>query len=394
MSFVDNNNLPNLLYVLSSVFVVLPTIVVVLRFRVKTRTNPKIFLDDWAILFALLSCIIYAVSIIIGVAAGGLGRPLKRDIVGEPIYDDKFFIFKRASYVTNAVQISALGPTKLSVLLFYRRVFGVEKRCFNIMSITLMTLVTIWTIGFFFTNIFSYTPVSDFWTKPPGESHRSFDHVTEMFNAQCFADMTLDIFIVILPLPQIWKLQMPTRVKVQVSSIFLLGLITIGASAARAVIQYGVAAEFETGNLDQTYYLAPGIYWALLEVSLGIIAASLPLLRPIVRIHYIREIILSSAKTLSSIFTSSSPTISHGDSRNHDIESAPHLNHQDSLQDNKRASPYDLSCLQETVNNDIESDYDQMSITLENYLSSDINCEKGVYGSEPLENWTPLGPSS
>lgn len=70
-----------------------------------------------------------------------------------------------------------------------------------------MTLVTIWTIGFFFTNIFSYTPVSDFWTKPPGESHRSFDHVTEMFNAQCFADMTLDIFIVILPLPQSMSLR-------------------------------------------------------------------------------------------------------------------------------------------------------------------------------------------
>lgn len=108
----------------------------------------------------------------------------------------------QVSYVTNAIQILALGPTKLAVLLFYRRIFGVERRGFNIISKVLMALVIVWTISFFFTNIFTYSPVSDMWTKPPGEAHPAFKHATRMYNAQCFADMTLDAIIITLPLPQ------------------------------------------------------------------------------------------------------------------------------------------------------------------------------------------------
>ncbi|KAJ8115107.1 hypothetical protein ONZ43_g4744 [Nemania bipapillata] len=97
MSSVDSDSLPNTLYALSIIFAVLPTVVVALRFQVKSKTNSKIFWEDWAILFALASCIVYAVFVIIGVAAGGLGRPLKRDAAGKPIYDAKFFIFQRVT---------------------------------------------------------------------------------------------------------------------------------------------------------------------------------------------------------------------------------------------------------------------------------------------------------
>lgn len=211
MSSANSDSLPRLLYALSVIFVVLPIVVVGLRFQVKTKSNPRIFWDDWMILLALLSCIIYTVFVIIGVAAGGLGRPLKRDAAGEPIYDDTFFIFQRVSYVTNAIQILALGPTKLAVLLFYRRIFSVERHCFNVISTALIVLVTVWTVAFFFTNIFTYTPVSDMWTKPPGEAHHTFSHVTRMYNAQCFADMALDAIIITLPLPQSMSLASPFR---------------------------------------------------------------------------------------------------------------------------------------------------------------------------------------
>ncbi|KAI0479833.1 hypothetical protein F4859DRAFT_477503 [Xylaria cf. heliscus] len=384
MSTVDTDNLPNLLYALSIVFVALPIIIVALRFQVKFKSNPRIFWDDWNILLALLSCIIYAVFVIIGVAAGGLGRPLKRDVEGEPIYDDTFFIFQRVSYVTNAIQILALGPTKLAVLLFYRRIFSVEgrveRRGFNIISLTLMVLVIVWTVSFFFTNIFTYTPVSDMWTKPPGKAHHTFEHATRMYNAQCFADMALDAIIITLPLPQIWKLQMTTRLKIQISGLFLLGLITIGASAARSVIQYGVAEEFDTGNPDQTYYLARGIYWALIEVSLGIVAASLPLLRPVAQIYSIRKLLLLSSKMLSTIFTTSNLKSSQsapGDSSKGDIESGPQYSHDESSQNNKWVKAYDISCLQQTIDNETQIESNPTSSLDETHVGYGIRCEKG-----------------
>ncbi|KAI1770179.1 hypothetical protein F4818DRAFT_433705 [Hypoxylon cercidicola] len=362
MSSRDDNSLPHLLYALSIVFSVLPIIVVALRFQAKTKSSPRVLWEDWMILFALLSCIIYAIFVIIGAAAGGLGRPLKRDAFGEPIYDDEFFIFQRVSYVTNAIQMLALGPTKIAVLLLYRRIFGVERHGFNMISLALIALVAVWTISFFFTNIFTYTPVSDMWTKPPGEAHPTFKHATIMYNAQCFADMALDAIIIMLPLPQIWKLQMTVRRKLQISGIFLLGLITVGASIARAVIQYGVAAEFDTGNPDQTYYLVPGTYWALIEISVGIIAASLPLLRPIGKIYSIHNFVLLSTKAFSFVFTSSSRTSSQssrGDSNYRDVESVPNSSREDSSKSDRWFKPYDISCLEQTIDNDNSSKYEK-----------------------------------
>ncbi|KAH7325746.1 hypothetical protein B0I35DRAFT_117866 [Stachybotrys elegans] len=305
----EDNSLPNLLYVLSVIFTILPSLIVFLRFKAKPPSERRIFLDDWFILLALLSCIIYAAFAIIGVAAGGLGRPLKRDAAGDPIFDSEFFMYQRASYVTNVVQMTALGPTKLAVLLLYRRIFNIDSRgdgrVFHAISMTLVAFVAIWTVAFFWTNVFNYTPISDQWTKPPSEANGTYEDVTTMYNAQCFADMTLDVFIIILPIPQVWKLHISLRRKLQISGIFMLGIITIAASVARAVIQYGVAAEFAAGNPDQTQYLAPHIYWVLIEISVGIIAASLPLLRPLGKIYSFRNVIMLSAKAISSIFTSS-----------------------------------------------------------------------------------------
>ncbi|KAI1373973.1 hypothetical protein F4677DRAFT_427807 [Hypoxylon crocopeplum] len=380
MASRDDNSLPNLLYALSVVFAVFPTIVVALRFQVKTKSNPRIFWDDWMIVFALLSCIIDAVFIIIGVATGGLGRPLKRDAVGDPIYDDEFFMFQRVSYVTNAVQMMALGPTKIAVLLLYRRIFGVDQQGFKLVSNILMVLVAVWTVSFFFVNIFTYTPISDMWTKPPGKAHATYEHATDMYNAQCFADMSLDVIIITLPLQQIWKLQMSLRLKLQISSIFLLGLITIGASVARAVIMYGVAAEFDTGNPDQTYYLVPSMYWALIEMSVGIIAASLPLLRPIGKIYSVRHFMLLSTKALSFMFTSSSRTSgrsTHADSNNRDVERIPNSGREDPSKNDKWLRPYDISCLEETIDNETRIESNPMSRLNEGAASHAINFERG-----------------
>jgi hypothetical protein len=34
----------------------------------------------------------------LGTSAGGMGRPLKRDSAGQPIYDSEYFVFQKANY--------------------------------------------------------------------------------------------------------------------------------------------------------------------------------------------------------------------------------------------------------------------------------------------------------
>lgn len=145
----------------------------------------------------------------------------------------------------------ALGPTKLSVLLFYRRIF--QGKIFDIASWTLIILVSIWTIAFFFTNLFVCLPVVP-WNVPGATVFAGGEcmQATEMFLAQSYADFSLDFLILILPLPLIAKLQMRLSRKIQICGVFLVGLMTVAASVTRTAIQYGVAEEYNAGNTDVT----------------------------------------------------------------------------------------------------------------------------------------------
>jgi hypothetical protein len=97
-------------------------------------------------------------------------------------------------------QLLALGPTKISVLLLYRRIFGARGRRFNLVSMTLIVLVIMWTVAFFFTNTFQYYPVHTQWAQNPMDMRPSME-LTRMFLSQSYADVALDIMIVSLPIP-------------------------------------------------------------------------------------------------------------------------------------------------------------------------------------------------
>lgn len=44
-----------------------------------------------------------------------------------------------------------------------------------------------------------------------------------MYLTQAYADVVLDVFILIIPIPMIYKLRLPSRQKIAVLGIFLLG---------------------------------------------------------------------------------------------------------------------------------------------------------------------------
>jgi hypothetical protein len=106
------------------------------------------------------------------------------------------------NYGIDLAQLIALGFAKASVLLFYRRIFGnFNSRIFEVVTVTLLALVFVWTAAFFFTNAFQYTPVSDMWTKVPSQAHSTFSQSTQMYLAQSYADVVLDVVIITVPIP-------------------------------------------------------------------------------------------------------------------------------------------------------------------------------------------------
>lgn len=95
-------------------------------------------------------------------------------------------------------------------------------------------------------------------------------------------DVILDILILLLPMPSLYKLQMPLHRKIAVVATFALGLFTIVASVMRLVAVIDI--DFTSKNFNQSQ--VSDIYWCAIENSVGIIVACAMLLRPLLdRIH-------------------------------------------------------------------------------------------------------------
>lgn len=96
-------------------------------------------------------------------------------------------------------QIVAVGPAKLAVLCFYRRIF--VGKWFDIVSWTLIGLVSAWSIGYFFANLLECLPISQSWASAPGQGNPKCIDALPMYFSQVYSDVGLDCLIIIVPMP-------------------------------------------------------------------------------------------------------------------------------------------------------------------------------------------------
>ena len=112
---------------------------------------------------------------------------------------------------------------KLCLLYFYRRVFS--GAAFSVVTITTIILVVIWGVSFFFSTLFDCTPINLSLNLPPGNPEVYCINQTANFWGLSISDVLVDLIILVIPFPFLWKLQMSTKHKLGVSSIFLLGAL-------------------------------------------------------------------------------------------------------------------------------------------------------------------------
>lgn len=125
---------------------------------------------------------------------------------------------KQTFYIDEQIYGTAITTIKLSVLLFYRRVFSTPQFRQRINVIGL--LVIAWLFGNNFVSAFQCSPVHKAWELDvPGKclNPLTMVQVEQVFNG------ALDIAILALPVLAVSKLQMSRGRKVGVLAIFLLG---------------------------------------------------------------------------------------------------------------------------------------------------------------------------
>ena len=113
---------------------------------------------------------------------------------------------------------------KVSILLFYYRLFGVRKQ-FKITLFVVLGLVCAWCIAIVLIDIFQCVPVQAAWIRPYPNS-RCIDNNASLLGT-AVTNVILDIAILVLPLSPIWNLALTIRQKVTLSAIFFVGALYV-----------------------------------------------------------------------------------------------------------------------------------------------------------------------
>ncbi|KAJ5494711.1 hypothetical protein N7463_010798 [Penicillium fimorum] len=243
--------------------------IVTIIFRLFVRLymqGVKLEADDWLIgITAIPLVALLASSILVYKSGGTYGFGLHIWCIEVP----NMILF--AYLIVYLVELLLI---KFSILMFYRRIFGM-----NWMIWTTFLICYGWCIGSMVAALCACDPISYFWneiTDPTSGSYRYNFYYYYIGNAA--ANVLTDVLILLVPMPIVWKLQMRTTQKIGVCAVLLLGGFVCVASGIR--IHY---LTYLDGNIDITWALGSVSVWSTIEPCVGIICACLPVLQPFVR---------------------------------------------------------------------------------------------------------------
>ncbi|KAL4920637.1 hypothetical protein BDW62DRAFT_215891 [Aspergillus aurantiobrunneus] len=262
---------------------VLALVSVCLRLLARYERKQKLWWDDWLIIWSL-GWNFVVVGFIFAMIYNGMGIHADTLPPEQVVFIAKFLVVAEILYVFNLVW------TKLSVLCLYYRIFRFAY--FKRWAYAIGTFIILWVICITFLFIFICVPVQKLWY-PQLPGHCINQVGTWIANA--ISTIATDLMILILPMPQIWSLQLRTSQKVALTFAFCLGFFVVFASA------YRFSVLFSYTTLDSSYTLAPTVGWTAIEMSAGIISACLPTMVPafqfIVRLLGIKALVPSIFRT-------------------------------------------------------------------------------------------------
>ena len=128
-------------------------------------------------------------------------------------------------WIFEVVYITIFTTIKISILLFYRRVFPPEVTTprFRFTLYTTMILAVGWWFISLILIIFQCTPVRYAWTQIYiSEKGHCIDWTAALF-ASATTNVVVDIIMLTLPISNVWRMQIRKEQKYAISGLFALG---------------------------------------------------------------------------------------------------------------------------------------------------------------------------
>ncbi|CAG8949283.1 hypothetical protein HYFRA_00004908 [Hymenoscyphus fraxineus] len=246
-------------------------VVVFLRILSKYLAQQPLWYDDFAILFTLFAGIPATVLGSHSLPKNGVGK----DIWTVPAHQITEFI--RIFYIMEIMYFSHIATMKLPVLFFYWKIFPHSRIKYLIWATVLFVFV--YGTTFIFLGIFQCSPISFFWTNWDGEHEGKCFNSNAMTWANAGIGIALDIWMLALPMQQVFKLNLHWKKKIGVAMMFSVGLFVTIVSCLRlkSLVKFTYSDNPTWDNFDV------GL-WSTIEINVGIFCACMPSLRLLVRI--------------------------------------------------------------------------------------------------------------
>jgi hypothetical protein len=257
-NYVDPPSLFAETVALNTVLITLMTIALALRVYARRFIVGKLWWDDWACIVSWILAVILCAFVIFG-HTQGLGKhgwDVPRPLIGPTL---------KTFFITRLLYILAGGITRLSYLIFFKTIFSANLK--SKIPIWIGTaFVSIVTVVTFMLALLRCIPIQAQWDRNLG-GDKCID-ASSLATTTAVCAIIADVYILLLPFPFLWGLQMSLAKKLRLLAVFALGSISCAASITRLVVTFTVFF-----RADMTMDMSHSLMWTVVEVDVGIIAS-------------------------------------------------------------------------------------------------------------------------
>ncbi|KAH8900557.1 hypothetical protein GQ53DRAFT_622317, partial [Thozetella sp. PMI_491] len=251
---------------LTTILTSLSALIMVLRVVQRLQFNATLFPEDWLMILVYFISVAGVLINIYGLTANGLGRDTWT------ISFDSISRFLLFLYINELVYSTEVFLVKVSLLVFYLRIFTriVARRVIQ----ATVAFCLLLTLAFNLVATFQCRPIKAFWEEWDQERNGKCLNMNLIVWVNAMASIAVEIWMLVVPLSQLWQLRLQWKKKLGVSLMFGVGIFVTAVS----ILRLQSLVEFSQ-SVNPTWDMYSLIYWSIIERNVSIICARLPNLR-------------------------------------------------------------------------------------------------------------------
>ncbi|GME62570.1 hypothetical protein GTA08_BOTSDO13540 [Neofusicoccum parvum] len=232
------------------------------------RTGLRWGADDWMLIPGALMAITYPALQIAMVTHGGGGKH-----TWDVTYEE-YNTFNWLGVVCKILFFTSVGIIKISITLFNRRLTGMASRIWRILNDVFLFLLTAYTLLALFWTVFQCSPPPAMWNKIYSgklAAPATCWSTPVISNVLSTIHVVMDFCLLMTPIIVLWKVKLPTSTKIRLYLVFSTGAVSCVGSVLRQLAQQKI-------KLDVTWGYTGILTWTLVDLTFGLLTASLPVL--------------------------------------------------------------------------------------------------------------------